>query len=347
MKKAILIILMCAVCIAAKAQFTPTVPYVAYNPTDSTLYVFNPTTGTWRQLEKIQVVASNITTNPAKIQIWQNTSASGSLTQNMPGLELFPLAQNNSTNIYTPAIKFGSADPDLGFPTGKAKFLAGIIGRATQVYSGTTSGGMSMDMLVSKNTPGGTTTVPTIGMNIGYGATVVTGTVGLQTTVGATTDSVALISGQVIKRIKTLGLAQNDTTRSTGLSSKYEVQSYKTATQSSSANMYPNWLGVTNYVQTATQDIINTATDANYTITSANQFVKLPVVTANRTVSIPTAASYTGRQIRILNQNTSGTFSWSFTGATIKDAAGNTLTTLVNTSVYVLESDGTNYYKLN
>jgi len=94
-------------------------------------------------------------------------------------------------------------------------------------------------------------------------------------------------------------------------------------------------------------DVVNTATDANYTITTSGQFVKLPVITANRTVSIPTASSYTGRIIRIWNQNTSGTFSWSFTGATVKDAANNTLTTLVNTSVYMLESDGTNWLKLN
>jgi len=94
-------------------------------------------------------------------------------------------------------------------------------------------------------------------------------------------------------------------------------------------------------------DVVNTATDANYTVTSANQLVKLPVVTANRTVSIPTASTYTGRIIRIWNQNTSGTFSWSFTGATVKDAANNTLTALVNSSVYMLESDGTNWLKLN
>lgn len=94
-------------------------------------------------------------------------------------------------------------------------------------------------------------------------------------------------------------------------------------------------------------DAVNTATDANYVITSAKQFVKLPVVTANRTVSIPTAASYTGQIIRILNSDTSGTFSWSFTGATVKDAASNTLTTLVNTSTYILESDGSSWFKLN
>jgi len=93
-------------------------------------------------------------------------------------------------------------------------------------------------------------------------------------------------------------------------------------------------------------DAVNTATDANYTITSANQFVKLPTITASRTVSIPTASSYTGRIIRIWNQNATA-FNWSFTGATVKDAANNTLTNLVSSSVYILESDGTNWLKQN
>lgn len=94
-------------------------------------------------------------------------------------------------------------------------------------------------------------------------------------------------------------------------------------------------------------DTVNTATDANYTVTSSTQLVKLPVITANRTVSIPTASSYTGLVLIIWNQNTSGTFSWSFTGATVKDAANNSLSTLVNSSVYLLESDGTNWLKIN
>lgn len=94
-------------------------------------------------------------------------------------------------------------------------------------------------------------------------------------------------------------------------------------------------------------DAINTATDANYTISAAVTLSKLPVITANRTVSIPAAVGNVGRTLKIWNQNTSGTFSWSFTGATVKDAANNTITTVINSSVYVLESDGTNWVKIN
>lgn len=95
-------------------------------------------------------------------------------------------------------------------------------------------------------------------------------------------------------------------------------------------------------------DAVNTATDANYTVTSALQFVKLPFVTANRTVTIPSASSYTGQTIKIWNQNTAaGGFNWSFAGATVKDATNTTITTLANTTVYIIESDGTNWIKMN
>lgn len=90
-----------------------------------------------------------------------------------------------------------------------------------------------------------------------------------------------------------------------------------------------------------------TAGDANTTIANAYVFETLPVVTANRTLSIPSASTYSGQPIIIDNINTSGTFTWSFTGATVKDAAGNTLTTLSNGIVYHLISNGTNFIKIN
>ncbi len=94
-------------------------------------------------------------------------------------------------------------------------------------------------------------------------------------------------------------------------------------------------------------DIIKTATNAAYTVTSAGQLVKLPVVTANRVVTLPSAANYTGKTIKIWNRNTSGTFKWSFTSGVVKDAANANITTLTNSVWYVLESDGTNWLKIN
>lgn len=101
-----------------------------------------------------------------------------------------------------------------------------------------------------------------------------------------------------------------------------------------------------NWVQVTIQDAVNTATDANHTISSAAQLVKLPLITANRTVTLPSASTYVGRFIRIWNQNTSGTFLWTF-ASTVKDATSTTITAIANTAFTILESDGTNWVKIN
>ena len=99
-------------------------------------------------------------------------------------------------------------------------------------------------------------------------------------------------------------------------------------------------------VNNVLSDTITTNTDANVTISAIGMF-KLPTPTANRTVALPTPSSFTGNVITIWNRNTSGTFTWSWSTNAPLDAAGNTLTTLVNTSFYLLESDGTNWVKIN
>jgi hypothetical protein len=93
-------------------------------------------------------------------------------------------------------------------------------------------------------------------------------------------------------------------------------------------------------------DIVNTATDAAYTISATGTVTKLPVITANRVVTLPAAAGNTGRIIKIWNQDTSTSFHWAFSG-TVKDATNATITTLTNTVWYILESDGTNWNKTN
>ena len=89
-------------------------------------------------------------------------------------------------------------------------------------------------------------------------------------------------------------------------------------------------------------DAVNTAADADYTITTAAQLVKLPVITTAHTVILPAAASYTGRQIRIWNQNTSATFLWTF-ASTVKNNDSTTVTAIANQTWVVLESDGINW----
>jgi hypothetical protein len=93
-------------------------------------------------------------------------------------------------------------------------------------------------------------------------------------------------------------------------------------------------------------DTVKTATNAAYTIAAAGTLTKLPIVTANRIVTLPAASANAGRILKIWNQNTSTSFHWSFSGV-VKDATNATITTLVNTTWYILESDGANWNKTN
>ncbi len=79
----------------------------------------------------------------------------------------------NTTSKYTPAIKFGSTDNAL--TTDNPKYLAGIVGRATETYSADTDGGMALDFLTfpnSSSATGGPTTRMTIDQDgqVGIGA---------------------------------------------------------------------------------------------------------------------------------------------------------------------------------
>jgi hypothetical protein len=58
----------------------------------------------------------------------------------------------NTTSKYTPAIKFGSTDPE--FTTTNPKFMAAITAEAVQTYSSDTSGGMTLAFWTSPASPG-------------------------------------------------------------------------------------------------------------------------------------------------------------------------------------------------
>jgi len=68
----------------------------------------------------------------------------------------------NTSSKYTPALKFGSTDAN--FTTDNPKWLAGIIGRATQTYSSDTTGSMAMDFMT--NSGGSATGGPSVRMTI-------------------------------------------------------------------------------------------------------------------------------------------------------------------------------------
>ena len=69
----------------------------------------------------------------------------------------------NTSSKYTPALKFGSTDP--AFTTDNPKWLAGVVGRATETYSADNDGGMALDFMTfpqSSGTAGGPSTRMTI-----------------------------------------------------------------------------------------------------------------------------------------------------------------------------------------
>lgn len=265
-------------------------------------------------------------------------------------------------------VTFGTGPFTVGSGTGIGHYVSGLLskspivaaditnntityakmqaGTATRIYG--TGTGTAFEEMTALGTQGVSVVYGAASLTYGLGAitptsinTVVLPATTFQSGTGTTADSLTFTASQ--HRVAKLTSGTN------GISLGQTATTFNVSIDTTVIRTVANSVSLAGLQTrlTGLGDAVNTATDANYVITTSKQFIKLPVVTANRTVSIPAAASYTGQQIRILNSNTSGTFSWSFTGATVKDAASNTLTTLVNTSVYMIESDGTNWYKLN
>lgn len=85
-----------------------------------------------------------------------------------------------------------------------------------------------------------------------------------------------------------------------------------------------------------------TASDANFS-SSGDNIIILPVITANRTVTLPSASTtgVIGRPIVILNEN-SAAFTWTY-ASTVLDVSGNTITAIPKGAVQKIQSDGTNW----
>lgn len=94
-------------------------------------------------------------------------------------------------------------------------------------------------------------------------------------------------------------------------------------------------------------DIINQG-DTNITVVNTGNFYELgTTLTANRTISITSAGASTGQRVIFWNRNING-FTWTFTGSgTIIDVNGNSVVTLNRNTLYLLESDGSNWIVTN
>ena len=104
--------------------------------------------------------------------LFSSSAGESSITNDNAG---WWLAANgmNGTSKYTPALKFGSQDPEL--TTDNPKWLAGVVGRATETYSADTDGGMAIDFLTFENN-GGASGGPTTRMTIDHDGQVGIGT---------------------------------------------------------------------------------------------------------------------------------------------------------------------------
>lgn len=96
------------------------------------------------------------------VLVQTNVNGYPALTREMNGYWLTANGMN-TTSRYTSAVKFGSTDS--AFTTENPKFLAAICGRATQAYSGDTTGGMELNFFTTPGNPGATN-VPTIAMRL-------------------------------------------------------------------------------------------------------------------------------------------------------------------------------------
>ena len=95
--------------------------------------------------------------------LFSSSSGESTLTNGMTGFWLTAKGMN-TTSKYTPALKFGSTDPD--FTTTNPKWTAGIIGEAIETYAADDKGGMDMHFLTAPAGVGAGPTPPTINMTL-------------------------------------------------------------------------------------------------------------------------------------------------------------------------------------
>lgn len=105
------------------------------------------------------------------------------------------------------------------------------------------------------------------------------------------------------------------------------------------------WVRVDGGTSAPAAPIVITATDANATMAGDTDLEILPLVTANRTLTLPSAAALTGKIRRIWNKNTHATLNWSFAAAiTLPD--GTTSTLIPKNYITTIQSDGSVWFNV-
>jgi len=141
--------------------------------------------------------------------LFSSSIGESSISNDNAGWWLTAAGMNTSAK-YTPALKFGSSDTE--FTTDTPKYLAGIVGRATETYNADTRGGMAIDFLTFPDN-GGTTGGPTTRMTVDEN-----GFVGI----GTTTPAEELhIEGSSDPKIRITESGQNGYTEITAFADSY------------------------------------------------------------------------------------------------------------------------------
>jgi len=81
------------------------------------------------------------------------------------------------------------------------------------------------------------------------------------------------------------------------------------------------------------------ASDANYTVTATDLAVRLPSITADRTITIDFNIADTGKVLTIFNENSSA-FKWNIGTATVVNSQGGGVTYFENNTNYILQYIG-------
>jgi len=130
--------------------------------------------------------------------LFSTSSGESAITNGMQGLWLTARGMN-TTSKYTPALKFGSTDTN--FTTDNPKFLAGIVGRSNETYSGDSDGGMDLDFMTFPAN-GGTAGTPVVNMTLDD-----IGRLGIGTTTPTATLHASTADNIVAKFLSTDGTA--------------------------------------------------------------------------------------------------------------------------------------------
>jgi hypothetical protein len=103
------------------------------------------------------------------------------------------------------------------------------------------------------------------------------------------------------------------------------------------------------FISALVVDYVSAPSSASYTVVEDEYFIELQDLTTaaiNRNIVLP-AATEAGRVLIVTNLSSDATYKWSFSGATVNDATGASITTLDDQTNYKIISNGSIWRRVN